>query len=82
MRQIIRTSTQLGQMLQGQRKSLVLTQAELGAMVGISQKRQSALELAPERITVERLLRLISALNLEIIIQDRNHDEPDPSQEW
>ncbi len=82
MRQIIRTSTQLGQMLQGQRKSLVLTQVELGAMVGISQKRQSALELAPERITVERLLRLISALNLEIIIQDKNHDEPDPSQEW
>ncbi len=82
MHQTIRTPTQLGHILQGQRKSLTLTQAELGAMAGISQKRQSALELAPQRITVERLLLQLSALNLELVIQDKNSNQADSQQEW
>ena len=82
MQQIIRTSNQLGQVLQGRRKSLGLSQTELGASAGISQKRQSALELAPERITVERLLRLLAALDFELVIQEKSPGDPEKSREW
>lgn len=71
MKQSIRTNQQLGQLLVGRRKSLGLSQQELGAKVGISQKRQSGLELQPGRVTVDRLLGLLAALGLELVIQDR-----------
>lgn len=82
MQQTIRTSNQLGQLLQGRRRQLKFSQAELGARAGISQKRQSALELAPERITVDRLLRLLASLNLELVVREKATGEPSPSQEW
>lgn len=82
MQQTIRTSNQLGQLLQGRRRQLKFSQTELGARAGISQKRQSALELAPERITVDRLLRLLASLNLELVVREKATGEPSPSQEW
>lgn len=82
MPQTIRTPTQLGQLLQGRRKALSLSQTELGARAGISQKRQSALELAPDRITLDRLLRLLAALDLELVIQEKQSPEPNTAQEW
>lgn len=82
MQQTIRTPNQLGQLLQTRRRQLKLSQTELGASAGISQKRQSALELAPDRITVDRLLRLLAALNLELVIQEKSAGEPATAQEW
>lgn len=76
MKQSIRTNQQLGQLLVGRRKALGLSQQELGAKVGISQKRQSGLELQPGRVTVDRLLGLLAALGLELVVQDR---EPAPT---
>ncbi len=69
-------------MLQGQRKRLGLNQTELGTQIGLSQKRQSALELAPDRITLEQLLRMLAALDLELIIQDRATSKTDSAQDW
>jgi HTH-type transcriptional regulator/antitoxin HipB len=86
MRQLIRTPAQVGQLLQGQRKRLGLSQTELGTRVGLSQKRLSALELAPDRITLDQLLRMLAALELELVIQDKAASEPTskpgPSREW
>lgn len=86
MRQLIRTPAQVGQLLQGQRKRLGLSQTELGRQVGLSQKRQSALELAPDRITLEQLLRMLAALDLELSIQDKTASqpatEPNMAPEW
>jgi len=86
MRQRIRTPAQAGQMLQGRRKGLGLSQTELGKQVGLSQKRLSALELAPDRITLDHLLRMLAALELELVIQDKTAREPasksDSSPEW
>ena len=70
MKQSIRTGQQLGQILIGRRKALGLSQQQLGIKVGISQKRQSALERQPGRITIERLLGLLAALGLELVVQD------------
>lgn len=69
-------------MLQGQRKGLGLSQTELGKQVGLSQKRLSALELAPDRITLDQLLRMLAALELELVIQDKSAGKPDSSPEW
>lgn len=82
MQQLIRTPAQVGQLLQGQRKRLGLNQTELGKQIGLSQKRQSALELAPDRITLEQLLRMLAALDLELVIQDKAANKPDPAQDW
>ena len=82
MRLLIRTPAQVGQLLQGQRKRLGLSQTELGMQVGLSQKRESALELAPDRITLDQLLRMLAALDLELVIQDKAASEPDQSTEW
>jgi HTH-type transcriptional regulator/antitoxin HipB len=82
MQQVICTTNQLGQVLQGRRKALGLSQTALGASAGISQKRQSALELAPERITVERLLRLLAVLDFELIIREKSPGDSETSREW
>ncbi|MBC5763997.1 helix-turn-helix domain-containing protein [Ramlibacter albus] len=62
------TTTQLGRMLQSARKAKGMTQAAVGARVGLSQKRISALEIAPGTITAEQLLKLCAVLGLELTI--------------
>ncbi|MBC7857863.1 MAG: helix-turn-helix transcriptional regulator [Burkholderiaceae bacterium] len=71
MRQAISTEKQLGQLLLGLRKSQGLTQAQLAQQAGISQARLSVLELNPGRITVERLMRLLGVLGLELVVQEK-----------
>lgn len=71
MRQVISTEKQLGQLLLGLRKSQNLTQAQLAQQAGISQARLSVLELNPGRLTVERLLRLLGVLGLELAVQEK-----------
>lgn len=68
----ITTDTQLGHLLQGYRKANGLTQGQLAQRLGISQERLSVLELNPGRITVDRLLRLLGVLGLELIIQEKS----------
>jgi HTH-type transcriptional regulator / antitoxin HipB len=82
MHQIIRTPHQFGQLLQGRRKALGLSQTALGARAGVSQKRMSALELGPERITLERLLLLLSALGLELVVQEKAASSTETAQDW
>lgn len=82
MQQVIRTPHQLGQLLQGRRKALGLSQTALGAQAGMSQKRMSALELGPERITLERLLLLLSALGLELVVREKAADSTEITQDW
>lgn len=71
MTQTISTDKQLGHLLQGYRKAKGMTQGQLAQKAGISQARQSVLELHPGRITIERLLRILGALNLEMVIQEK-----------
>lgn len=62
------TSTQLGRMLHSARKARKLSQAQLGARLGLSQKRVSALELDPGSISVDQLLRWCAAVGLTLEI--------------
>jgi len=72
----IKTNHQLGQALRSCRKERGLTQAVLGARVGLSQTDVSALEQNPGRSSAERLMRLLSALDLEIVLQDKLRQAP------
>lgn len=70
--QVIRAPAQLGLLLRGARQEQGMNQQELALRAGgISQARLSQLELEPGRLTVERLLLLLAALNLEVVVRPR-----------
>lgn len=71
--EILATSAeQLGQILKGFRKDLELTQEQVGQKGGFHQKEISKMENGMGRTTVERLFRLLSALELELIVRPRD----------
>jgi len=70
------TTTQLGQILRGQRKTRKKTQASVAATVGLLPKTVSRLELATESATVESLFKLLSALELEMVIRSKDDSPP------
>ena len=70
---ILATSAdQLGQILKGVRKDLGLTQEQLGQKVGFHQKEISKMENGMGRTTVDRLFRLLSGLEFELVVRPRN----------
>ena len=79
--QPIVTAAQLGTLLQSARKSHKLTQAQLGARVGLSQRRVSELELAPGTLSVDQLLAICANLGLQLNLQPRN-ETPDSRADW
>ena len=76
--QVIRAPTQLGVVLKSVRRQQDLSQQELALKAGgISQARLSQLELQPGRLTLERLLLILAALDLELVVRHRanNNDQ-------
>lgn len=71
MKQILSISKQMGPLLQAARKSAGLSQTELAQRLDISQSRISAMELDPGSISLDQLLMLLSALNLEVMVQTK-----------
>jgi HTH-type transcriptional regulator/antitoxin HipB len=79
------TPSQLGVLLLGARRSLKLTQAELGARVGLNQRRISELERAPSTLSVEQLMALCAQLGLRLAIESRELPSlaaDEPAGEW
>ena len=78
---VIRAPEQLGSLLRGARRQRNLSQQELGVKAsGTSQARGSQLELQPGRFTVDRLLLILAALDLELVIRPR--ETSDELTEW
>ena len=70
--QVIRAPSQLGMLLRAARRQKGLSQQELALKAGgTSQARLSQLELQPGRFTVERLLLILAALDLELVVRPR-----------
>ncbi len=70
--QVLRAPAQLGVLLRGVRQQQGLSQQELALKAGgTSQARFSQLELQPGRFTVERLLLILAALDLELVVRPR-----------
>lgn len=69
---VIRAPSQLAQLVIALRRQCGLSQSVLAQKVGgISQARLSALELNPGRFTLERLLLILAALDLELVVRPR-----------
>ena len=72
--QIIHAPSQLAQLLVGLRRQRGLSQKLVAQKAGgLSQARLSALELNPGRFTLERLLLILAALDLELVVQPRRN---------
>ncbi|VTU32074.1 Antitoxin HipB [Variovorax sp. RA8] len=80
MRQKLSLPSQLGPILRGARKAESLSQADLAARVGLSQKRVSSLELNPSAMTIDQLLTITAVLGVEVMLQPYGTDVP--KVEW
>ena len=70
--QAIQAPSQLCVLLRGARRQRGMSQQELALKAGgTSQNRLSELELQPGRFTVERLLLILAALDLELVVRPR-----------
>lgn len=65
------TATQLGQLLRAARKQRCLTQAEVGARLGLSQNRVSHLEGHADELSVKQLLTWCAVVGLELSLAQR-----------
>ncbi|MGM0569912.1 helix-turn-helix domain-containing protein [Marinobacter sp.] len=74
----------LAQALRNARIDHHLSQQSVAELVGIKQNTVSSFENHPESSRVETLFRLLSALNLELSIRERNQPPEDTGwkQEW
>ncbi len=83
---VARTPAQLGAALKSARMRRGLTQTEAASNVGLKQKTVSSLENVGARTSVETLYKMLSALNLELVVRDKEHGEPSAnnqsSREW
>lgn len=65
---IVKTSPQLAAHLRSLRKSRSLTQAQLGAIIGVDQTRIAKIERNPGSVSVDQLLLLLTALGTQFAL--------------
>ncbi len=68
---VARTSQQLAAILKSRRAQRGLTQSSAGQRVGLGQKTVSNIETDAERSSTATLFKLLSALELELVIRDK-----------
>lgn len=66
----VRFADQLRQHLRASRKRHGLTQAQLGALIGVSQARIAEIEANPGLVNFEQLMKLLSVLGVSLILQE------------
>jgi HTH-type transcriptional regulator / antitoxin HipB len=66
----IRFADQLRQHLRAMRKARGLTQAQLGALIGVSQARIAEIEANPGLVSFERVMKLLSVLGVTVTLHD------------
>ncbi|GLK46164.1 MULTISPECIES: helix-turn-helix domain-containing protein [Novosphingobium] len=71
MEQVVRLASQLGALLQTERRRRSMSQADLAGKVGTHQKTISAVENGSEGVKLETLLGIIAALDLDMQIVPR-----------
>lgn len=75
-----RTPQALGAVLRGYRREMRLTQQAVGERAGLLQAAISQLESDPGTSSLERIYRVLSALDLELVIRPRQ--QPNADVEW
>jgi HTH-type transcriptional regulator/antitoxin HipB len=65
----ILTPLQLSAHLRSLRKARNLTQAQLGARLGINQARVAKIERNPGQVSVGQLIRMLALLNTQLVLR-------------
>ncbi len=78
----ISTPGQLATVLRGRRLVGGLTQKQAGTKVGLLPKTISGLESEPERSSIASLFKLLSALDLELVLQPKSGGAPARDEDW
>jgi HTH-type transcriptional regulator/antitoxin HipB len=76
MQQAIATPYQMGQILAAGRRRAGLTQAEAASRLGVSQSRISTLETDSGALTLDQLLTLFGAYELQLQVLDKGSSAP------
>lgn len=71
---------QLRAVLKGLRKSRGLTQAQLGAKLGLSQKRVAGIENNPQVTSIDQISRLVSLLGARLVVEELDRDKKTPDK--
>jgi HTH-type transcriptional regulator/antitoxin HipB len=72
------TAKQLGQTLRSQRKLQKLTLKNAASSVGLLPKTITRLELTTDTASIESLYKLLSALDLELVIRAKPEEAGNP----
>ena len=78
---VAHTPRQLGAILRAHRKKRQMTQGMVGSRVGVRQSQISSIETHGADITVDTLYRLLSALDLELVLRNKQARAERPT-EW
>jgi len=70
---MLQTPTQLSAHLRSLRKARRMTQAQLGAQIGLDQTRIAKIERDPAIVSVGQLMQLLNALRVRVVL-DPNSD--------
>jgi HTH-type transcriptional regulator/antitoxin HipB len=65
----VATSQQLRAVLIGMRKARALSQAQVGQLLGVNQKRAARIESAPGVTSFDQIARLVAALGGRLVIE-------------
>ncbi|MCE3046038.1 helix-turn-helix domain-containing protein [Legionella sp. 16cNR16C] len=71
---IIRSAKDLALYLNDKRKQLKMSQSEVGDLVGLKQDTISKFENSPDNSRIDTLFRILSALNLNISLVEKNQE--------
>lgn len=73
MKQVVYSPESLGKCIQRARKDKELTQHDVGLNFKIDQTTVSSIEKGAKGTRIETLFRLLAALDLELIVQDKKN---------
>jgi HTH-type transcriptional regulator/antitoxin HipB len=76
----VKTSQQFGSVLRGYRKDQKLTQRQIGIKAGLPQPSISQIEADPGPAALSRLLKVLAALELEIVVRKKRTSQS--SSDW
>jgi HTH-type transcriptional regulator / antitoxin HipB len=74
---LVQSPSALGRALRDARRARGLSQGEVAELAGITQATVSHAERGTRPLSIDTVLRLLSALKLELVIQNRGSEEPD-----
>lgn len=66
---------QLRAVLKSLRKSRGLTQAQLGAKLGLSQKRVAGIEKNPQVTSIDQISRIVGLLGARLVVEELDGDD-------